>query len=103
MNNRVMIAIVAFAVALASGLAFMRVLGRIMLDVSHGTFAQHPPKSAGWHLLHTRTRDLLREYHHVCPDGTLDRYLYVFYLIGGAAAIVFFVDLLSFLAGRFRR
>jgi hypothetical protein len=45
----------------------------------------------------TPTRILLREYRIACPDGTLVRYMYAFYIAGGAAAVVFFADVLSFL------
>jgi hypothetical protein len=92
MIARFVIAIISLGVAVICALAFMRVFARIVME---GTQGKHPPdqaRSAGWHLLHTPTRVLLREYRIARPNGTLGRYLSLFYIIGGAAAIVFFAD-----------
>jgi hypothetical protein len=95
MNARAVIAVVALGVAAACGFAFVQVLARINHDVREAKSATAPMRSVGWHLLHTPTRVLLREYRIARPDGTLGRYLYLFYIAGGAAAIVFFAELLS--------
>jgi hypothetical protein len=89
---RTVIAIVALGVAAICAFAFMRVFARIAAEATQAKSARVPVRSAGWHLLHTPTRVLLREYHIARPDGTLGRYLSLFYIMGGAAAIVFFAD-----------
>jgi hypothetical protein len=97
MNARAVIAVVALGVAAICGYAFVQVVARITLEVHEGKRAHAPVRSAGWHLLHTPTRILLREYRIARPDGTLVRYMYALYITGGAAAVVFFADVLSFL------
>jgi hypothetical protein len=96
MVARVVIAIIAFGVAAICAFAFMRVFARIVAEANRVRNPQGPERSAGWHLLHTPTRVLLREYHIARPNGTLGRYLSLFYIMGGAAAIVFFADVWSF-------
>jgi len=93
---RIVIAIVALGVAAVCAFAFMRVFARIAAEATHAKSARVPVRSAGWHLLHTPTRVLLREYHLARPDGTLGRYLSLFYIMGGAAVIVFVADVWSF-------
>jgi hypothetical protein len=88
MIARVVIAVIAFGVVAICAFAFMRVYTRIAMEANRGR-----ERSPGWHLLHTPTRVLLREYHIARPNGTLGRYLSLFYIMGGAAAIVFFADL----------
>ena len=92
MIARVVIAIVALAVAAICTFAFLRVFARIVMEANRVRNPPGPERSAGWHLLHTPTRVLLREYHIARPNGTLGRYLSLFYIMGGAAAIVFFAD-----------
>jgi hypothetical protein len=89
---RTVIAIVALSVAAICAFAFMRVFARIAAEATQAKSARVPVHSAGWHLLHTPTRVLLREYRTARPNGTLGRYLSLFYIMGGAAAIVFFAD-----------
>jgi hypothetical protein len=96
MIARVVIAIVALTVVALCAFAFMRVFARVAMEANRGKNPPVPNRSAGWHLLHTPTRVLLREYLVARPDGTLGRYLTLFYIMGGAAAIVFFADVLSF-------
>lgn len=96
MIARVVIAIIALGVAAICAFAFMRVFARIAAEATQAKSARVPVRSAGWHLLHTPTRVLLREYRIARPNGTLGRYLSLFYIMGGAAAIVFFADVLSF-------
>jgi hypothetical protein len=93
---RIVIAIAALGVAAVCAFAFMRVFARIAAEATHAKSARVPVRSAGWHLLHTPTRVLLREYHLARPDGTLGRYLSLFYIMGGAAVIVFVADVWSF-------
>jgi hypothetical protein len=93
---RIVIAIIAFGVAAICAFAFMRVFARIAAEATQAKSARVPVRSAGWHLLHTPTRVLLREYHLARPGGTLGRYLSLFYIMGGAAAIVFAADVWSF-------
>jgi hypothetical protein len=89
------IAIIALAVATICVVAFMRVLARINVELNRGNISSAPLRTAAWHLMHTPTRLMLREYRKACPDGTLGRSLQVSYLVGGAAAIVFFAAVLS--------
>ena len=92
MIARVVIAIVALGVAAICAFAFTRVFARIVTEANRVRNPQGSQRSAVWHLFHTPTRVLLREYHIVRPNGTLGRYLSLFYIMGGAAAIVFFAD-----------
>jgi hypothetical protein len=92
---RIVIAIVALSVAAICAFAFMRVFARIAAEATQVKSARVPVRSAGWHLLHTPTRVLLREYHLARPDGVLGRYLSLFYIMGGAAVIIFFADVWS--------
>jgi hypothetical protein len=89
------IAIVALAVAAICGIAFMRVLARINVELNRGNISSAPTRTAAWHLMHTPTRLMLREYRKACPEGTLGRSLQLFYMVGGVAAIVFFAAVLS--------
>jgi hypothetical protein len=73
----------------------MRVFARINEELNRGKSSNAPMRTAAWHLLHTPTRLMLREYRRACPEGTLGRSLQVYYMVGGAAAIVFFADVLS--------
>jgi hypothetical protein len=91
------IAMVALAIAIICGVAFMRVLARINEELHRGSVPNAPMRTATWHLLHTPTRVMLREYRRACPEGTLGRSLQVYYMVGGAAAIVFFATVLSVL------
>jgi hypothetical protein len=100
MMIRAVIAVISLGIASICGLGFTQVLGRINEQTNQGKSSSEPARSVGWHVLHTPTRALLRDYHLACPTGTLDRYLYVFYLLGGAALIVFFSDVVSLLSGR---
>jgi hypothetical protein len=100
MNTRIVIAVVALTIAFISGAAFMRVLGRIIQQGHFGRGPKAHVESTGWHLLHSPTRLILRQYRIAQPTGTLDRHLYAYYLIGGTAAIVFFADVLTLLAGK---
>ena len=92
MIARLVIAIIAFTVAAICAFAFMRVYARIAMEANRGKNSPDRERTAGWHLFHTPTRVLLREYHLARPNGTLGRYLSLFYIMGGAAAIVFFAD-----------
>ncbi|HEY2898627.1 MAG TPA: hypothetical protein VGJ12_15920 [Gemmatimonadaceae bacterium] len=92
---RIVIAIIALSVAALCTFAFMRVFARIAAEATQAKSARVPVRTAGWHLLHTPTRVLLREYHIARPAGTLGRYLSLFYIMGGAAAIIFFADVWS--------
>ena len=92
---RIVIAIIALGVAALCAFAFMRVFARIAAEATQAKSARVPVRTAGWHLLHTPARVLLREYHLARPDGTLGRYLSLFYIMGGAAAIIFFADVWS--------
>jgi hypothetical protein len=96
MLARIVIAIVALSVAAICAFAVMRVFARIAAEATQARNARVPVRSAGWHLLHTPTRVLLREYRVARPDGSLGRYLSLFYIMGGAALIVFFADVWSF-------
>lgn len=96
MIARTIIAIIALGVAAICGFAFIRVFARIANEATRGKNPPEPERSVGWHLLHTPTRVLLREYRIARPNGTLGRYLSLFYIMGGAATIVFFADVLSF-------
>ena len=98
MIARVVIAIVAFCVAALCTFAFMRVFARIVMEANRVRNPPGPGRSAAWHLVHTPTRVLLREYHLARPNGTLGRYLSLFYIMGGAAAIVFFADVWTLLS-----
>jgi hypothetical protein len=89
------IAIVALAVAVISGVAFMRVLALINEELHRGNISSAPMRTAAWHLMHTPTRIMLREYRRACPEGTLGRSLQVYYVVGGAAAVVFFAAVLN--------
>ena len=97
MIARIVIAVIALGVAAICAFAFMRVFARIASEATQAKTARVPVRSAGWHLLHTPSRVLLREYHIVRPDGTLGRYLSLFYIMGGAAAIIFFADVWTLL------
>ena len=92
MAARIAIAALTFTIAALCAFAFMRVFARIAAEATQGRSTRVPVRSAGWHLLHTPTRVLLREYHIARPDGTLGRYLSLFYIMGGAAVIVFVAD-----------
>jgi hypothetical protein len=92
MRGLLVIAIIALIVISICTFAFVRVFARIVLEANRARNPPGPVHSAGWHLLHTPTRVLLREYHIARPNGTLGRYLSLFYIMGGAAAIVFFAD-----------
>ena len=92
-----MIAIVALALALFCGFGFVRVFDRILSQAHYGRGPKARVESAGWHLLHSPTRLILRRYRIAQPTGTLDRHLYAYFLVGGAAIIVFFADVLSLL------
>ena len=98
MIARLVIAIIAFTVAAICAFAFMRVYTRIAMEANRGKNLPGRERSAGWHLFHTPTRVLLREYHIARPNGTLGRYLSLFYIMGGAAAIVFFADVWTLLS-----
>ena len=93
---RIVVAAIALGVAAICAFAFMRVFARIAAEATQTKSARVPVRSAGWHLLHTPTRVLLREYHIARPHGTLGRYLSLFYIMGGAAVIVFVADVWSF-------
>ena len=97
MYMRVVIAVVALAVALYCGSAFMRVFDRIIREGHFGRGPKAHVESTGWHLLHSPTRLILRQYRLARPTGTLARDLYAYFLLGGVATIVFFADVLSFL------
>ena len=84
-------------VAAICAFAFMRVFGRIVMEANRVKAPSGPPRSAAWHLLHTPTRVLLREYHIARPNGTLGRYLSLFYIMGGAAVIIFVADVWTLL------
>ena len=92
MVARLVIAIIALIVTSICTFAFVRVFARIVMEANRARTPPGPARSAGWHLLHTPTRVLLREYHIARPDGTLGRSLSLFYIMGGAAAILFFAD-----------
>ena len=94
---RIIIAMIALGVVAICAFAFMRVFARIAAEATHAKSARVPVRSAGWHLWHTPTRVLLREYRIARPDGTLGRYLSLFYIMGGAAAIIFFADVWTLL------
>lgn len=99
MIARVVIAMITLGVAVICGFGFMRVFARITVEAKLGKNAPGPERSAGWHLLHTPTRVLLRQYRIARPNGTLGRYLYLFHVLGGLAAIIFFADVFSLLRG----
>jgi hypothetical protein len=94
---RIVIAVTSLSVAAICAFAFMRVFARIAAEATQAKSARVPVRSAGWHLWHTPTRVLLREYHVARPDGTLGRYLSLFYIMGGAAVIVFVADVWTLL------
>ena len=96
MIARIVIAIIALGAAAICAFAFMRVFARIAAEATQGKNPRVPVRSAGWHLLHTPTRVLLREYRMARPDGTLGHYLSLFYIMGGAAVIVLVADVWSF-------
>jgi hypothetical protein len=95
MNTRIVIAVVALAIALICGAAFMRVLDRVIQQGHFGRGPKAHVESAGWHLLHSPMRLILRQYRMAQPTGRLERELYAYFLTGGVATIVFFVDVLS--------
>ena len=97
MIARIVIAMIALSVAAICAFAFMRVFGRIVMEANRVKAPSGPPRSAAWHLLHTPTRVLLREYHIARPNGTLGRYLSLFYIMGGAAVIIFVADVWTLL------
>ena len=97
MDARIAIAALTFTVVAICAFAFIRVFARIASEATRGKSSPVPARSAGWHLLHTPTRVLLREYRTARPDGTLGRYLSLFYIMGGAAAIIFFADVWTLL------
>jgi hypothetical protein len=74
---------------------FMQVLGRIAFEIDQRRKVPARTQPSGWQMLRTPTRIILRDYRTACPHGRLGRYLQAIYIVGGAAAIVFFADVMS--------
>jgi hypothetical protein len=95
MKTPAVIAIVALGVAAICGVMFMQVLGRIAFEIDQRRKVPARTQPSGWQMLRTPTRIILRDYRTACPGGRLGRYLQAIYIVGGAAAIVFFADVVS--------
>jgi hypothetical protein len=83
------IAVIALGVAVLCAIAFMRVYAGIVSAIDGGGTSAEA-QTAGWHLLHTPTRLLLRRYRAARPDGKLVAYLQAIYAVFGLAVIAFF-------------
>jgi hypothetical protein len=91
----VVIAVVALGVAAICGIAFMQVLARIAFEIDRGRKVPARTQPSVWQMLRTPTRIILRQYRLACPDGKLGRYLQAIYIVGAAAVIVFFANVMS--------